>query len=73
MRVLRSDLHRRTHTSGLRARIKQAVDGAFAHGAERCASARSDVFVTQRQICMTYVCRSSDVVRLESEMRKVLA
>ena len=28
--------------------VKQAVDGAFAHGAERCASARSDVFVTQR-------------------------
>ena len=45
-------LHRRTHTSGLRARIKQAVDGAFAHGAERCASARSDVFVTQRQMCI---------------------
>ena len=61
MRVLRSDLHRRTHTSGLRARIKQAVDGAFAHGAERYASARSEKNVTFSQICITYpvqiVCR----------------
>ena len=54
-----SGLHRRTHTSALCAPVKKAVDGGIAHDAERCASARSDVFVTQRQICVTYVCRSS--------------
>ena len=45
--------------SRLRAGVKKTVDGAFAHGAERCASARSEKSVTFSQICVTYVCRSS--------------
>ena len=40
-------------------RIKRAVDGGIAHGAERCASARSEKNGTFSQICVTYVCRSS--------------
>ena len=38
---------------------KTAVDGGIAHDAQRCANAPSDVFVTQRQICVSYMCRSS--------------
>ena len=40
-------------------RQEGAVDGGIAHGAERCASARSEKNVTFSQICVTYVCRSS--------------
>ena len=45
-------------------------DGGIAHGAERCASAPSDVFVTQRQICVSYMCRSSPERMQEIEFKE---
>ena len=63
VQVLTSDLHWRTHMSGLCARIKQAMDGAFAHGRERCPSAGSEKIVTFSQICVTFVCRSSHLMQ----------
>ena len=46
-----------TATHRLRARVKQAVDGAFAHDAERVPQSGSEKSVTFSQICVTYVCR----------------
>ena len=40
----------------LYARVKQAVVGGFAHSAEHSPSSGSDVFVTVRQLWISYVC-----------------